>query len=137
MSKTSPMAKVEFGQHKRPKRKTSWLEDRIAKFIEQEGLPAPAREFRFAPPRLFRFDFCWPDRGVALEAEGGIWTFGRHSRGAGLADDADKYNLAAIHGWRVFRVTERQVRDGSAFPLIRQFLTTEIRYVPSVLTEVR
>lgn len=130
------MAKAALGRSpKRPKRR-SWLEERIAAHIGSHGLPMPVREFRFAPPRLYRFDFAWPALGIALEAEGGIWMQGGHNRGAAFADDCDKYNLAALNGWRLFRVTERQVRDGSAFPLIDTFLTTTIRYVPSVLVEV-
>lgn len=128
------MAKVAFGQRPRTPKKRSWLEERLAAYIGTSGLPQPIREFRFTPPRLYRFDFAWPSLGIALEAEGGIWTRGGHTRGAAFADDADKYNLATIQGWRVFRVTERQIRDGSAFPLIQKFLTTDIRYVPSVLT---
>lgn len=129
-------AALAFGQAPKHK-KRSWLEERLADYIGSAGLPQPIREFRFAPPRLFRFDFAWPALGIALEAEGGIWIRGAHSRGAGYADDADKYNLAALQGWRVFRVTERQVRDRSAFELVQQILTKDIRYVPSVLTEAQ
>lgn len=128
------MAKA--GLDGRPRKRRSWLEDRIAAYISSRGLPPPVREFRFAPPRLFRFDFAWPATGLAIEAEGGIWIQGGHNRGVAFADDVDKYNLAALNGWRVFRFTERQVRDQSAFPLIEEILTTEIRYRPTVLTEV-
>lgn len=129
-----PMAKAAVSAPKRPSR-NSLLEERVAAFISSAGLPTPVRELRFAPPRMFRWDFCWPDRGIALEVQGGIWIHGAHSRGAGLADDCDKVNLAALHGWHVFKITERQIRDGSAFELIRKFLTTDIRYVSPVLTE--
>lgn len=128
-------AKPAFGDAKAKKRpsRRSWLEERIAAFISSCGLPAPVREFRFAPPRLFRFDFCWPELGIALEAEGGIWIQGGHNRGAAYADDLDKYNLAAINGWRVFRISERQIRDGSAFDLVHRILTQEIHYTPAIL----
>lgn len=129
------MARAEFGRKPTKAKKTSWLEERVASFIEREHLLVPIREFRFSPPRLFRFDFAWPSRGIALEMEGGIWVHGGHNRGAAFADDCEKYNLAHLQGWRVFRLTERQIRDGSAFELVRQMLTTEIRYVPTVLTE--
>lgn len=137
MRQRLPMAKAAFGQPPKKRKKTSWLEERLAAFIELHQLPTPTREFRFAPPRMFRFDFAWPALGIAVEAEGGIWINGGHNRGAAYADDADKYNLAALNGWRVFRFTERQVRDGTAFPLLTEILTTEIRYRPSVLTEVQ
>lgn len=137
MADKTRMAKAQFGQRPRRQKRTSWLEERIAAYITGAGLPVPVRELRFTPPRLFRFDFAWPALGIALEVEGGIWVHGRHSRGAGLADDAEKYNLATMQGWRVFRVTERQVRDGSAFTLVQTFLTTPIRYVSPVLTDER
>lgn len=28
--------------------------------LRAEGMPEPMREYRFAPPRRFRFDFAWP-----------------------------------------------------------------------------
>jgi very-short-patch-repair endonuclease len=127
-------AKVFFGQHRR---KRSPLEEQVAAWIGRSGLPQPMREFRFAPPRLYRFDFCWVATGIALEVEGAIWARGRHTTGAGFADDADKYNLATLAGWRVFRITDRQIRDGSAFELIQRMLTTEILYRPSLLAEAQ
>lgn len=129
------MTPVLFGAPRTRRPKRSWLEERLALYIGRSGLPQPIREFRFAPPRLFRFDFAWPALGIALEAEGGIWSSGRHTRGAGFVADVEKYNLAQLGGWRVFRVTEREVKDGSAFALVEQMLTREIRYVPTVLTE--
>ena len=68
-------------------------------------LPAPEREYRFAPPRLWRFDFAWPTQFVAVELEGGKWTKGRHTRPKGFQADCEKYNAAAIAGWRVLRYT--------------------------------
>ena len=66
---------------------------------------APVREYRFALPRRFRFDFAWPSERVAVELEGGIWMRGRHVRGKGYEKDCEKYNLAALRGWRVLRFT--------------------------------
>jgi very-short-patch-repair endonuclease len=121
---------------RRPKRR-SWLEDRLVGYLTQHPhLPSPVRELRFAAPRLFRFDFAWPALGIALEAEGGIWSQGRHSRGSGFVADVEKYNLAAQLGWRVFRVTEREVKNGAAFALLEQILLTPIRYQSPVLIEV-
>ena len=85
-------------------------------------LPEPVREYRFAPPRRWRFDFAFPDAKVALEIEGGIWTAGRHSRGAGMRDDMEKYNAAACAGWRVLRVHHDLVHNGQALQLVREAL---------------
>jgi very-short-patch-repair endonuclease len=73
------------------------------------------REHRFAAPRKWKFDFAWPELMIAVEIEGGIWNEGRHTRGAGFAADVEKYNAAAMDGWRVLRYTSAMVADGSAF----------------------
>lgn len=90
--------------------------------IRAEKLPTPETEFRFDPVRRWRFDFAWPMHFVACEVEGGIWTNGRHSRGAGMQADMVKYNAATAAGWRVFRVTEALIKDGSATKWIREAL---------------
>ena len=56
-------------------------------------------EHKFHPERKWRFDFAAPPAMVALEIEGGVWTRGRHSRGAGMIADMHKYNAAASRGW--------------------------------------
>ena len=63
------------------------------------------REYQFAPPRKWRFDFAWEADKVAVELEGGAWSGGRHTRGAGFEDDCEKYNEATRLGWRVLRFT--------------------------------
>ena len=83
-------------------------QSRVAVFLsllKQRGLPHPHREFRFEPSRRWRADYCWPERGIILEVEGGVWTGGRHTRGSGFLKDAEKYNHAATLGYRVVRVT--------------------------------
>lgn len=77
--------------------------------LKAKGLPEPEAEYRFAPPRKWRFDYAWPAKLVALEVEGGVWTRGRHTRGSGFLKDMEKYNHAARSGWRVLRVTPGQL----------------------------
>lgn len=79
-------------------------------------------EYRFAPPRRFRFDFAWPEEKVALEVEGGAWTGGRHVRAKGFLGDMEKYNAAAMQGWRVFRCTPQDMQTGRAATMIAQAL---------------
>jgi very-short-patch-repair endonuclease len=74
----------------------------------------PAREFRFHPLRRWRFDFAFPDVKLAVEVEGGTWAGGRHNRGAGMAEDMNKYNAATLAGWRVLRYTTEMVQSGTA-----------------------
>ncbi len=96
----------------------SELENNLAIQIRGLKLPPPEREFRFAPPRKWRFDFAWPDRMIALEVEGGTWVAGAHSRGKHFEADCRKYAEAAILGWRVIRVTTDMVKGGSAVDLL-------------------
>ncbi len=60
-------------------------------------------EYKFHPARKWRFDYAFPDILVALEVEGGVWTGGRHTRGKGFMGDIEKYNEAALLGWKVLR----------------------------------
>lgn len=82
------------------------------------GLPAPVPEYRFAPPRRWRFDWAYPDRRIALEREGGIWVRGRHTRGRGYEADCRKYNRAAVLGWVVLRFSPGMIRSGEALALV-------------------
>lgn len=91
------------------------------------GLPEPVPEFCFAPPRQWRFDWAWPEARLALEIEGGAWTQGRHTRGAGFVADLAKYNAAAILGWRVLRCTPDDVKSGAAFALVKEAMKIEDR----------
>ena len=63
------------------------------------------KEYRFHPTRKWRFDYAIPSHLIALEVEGGVWTGGRHIRASGFLGDMEKYNNAALLGWRVFRTT--------------------------------
>jgi very-short-patch-repair endonuclease len=66
---------------------------------------APVTEWQFDTKRKWRFDFAWPEVRVALEVEGGVFTNGRHTRASGFIKDMEKYNRAAVLGWRVLRTT--------------------------------
>jgi very-short-patch-repair endonuclease len=63
----------------------------------------------------WRFDIAWPSMGLAVELEGGTWTGGRHTRGAGFAEDCRKYNAAQLLGWLVLRFTADQLKDQNGF----------------------
>ncbi len=101
----------------------SGYENRLQMEMRAVGLPAPIAQYRFAPPRRWTFDFCWPDRKLAVEVEGGIWTRGRHTRGKGYERDCSKYNEAAILGFTVLRFTTGQVKNGEAIGTIERALS--------------
>lgn len=102
--------------------RTSDLESMLNWQMRVDGLPAPEQEYRFDDARRWRFDFAWPGCRLAVEVNGGEWSDGRHSRGAGMAADYEKLNAATIAGWRVLQFTGSQVRDGTAINTIRQAL---------------
>lgn len=83
------------------------------------GLPAPVPEFRFHPGRCWRLDYAWPDHKLALEVEGGVWTGGRHTRGAGFLRDMEKYNALAVAGWRLLRCTPADVRGLKVLAVVK------------------
>lgn len=64
--------------------------------------PQPIREYMFHTDQNWRFDFVWLNHMIALEIQGGSFTRGRHSRGAGQMTDYEKVNAANVMGWRVF-----------------------------------
>lgn len=85
---------------------------------EQRGLPKPTPEYAFAAPRKWRFDFSYPTERVALEVEGGFWTGGAHARGKHARSDMEKYNTAALNGWRVLRTTPEQLCTAETIALL-------------------
>lgn len=84
-------------------------------------LPAqPIREFPFALPRKFRFDFCWVEERIAVEIQGGTWAKGAHSSGKGLQRDFEKNNLAVLLGWRVYYFDTNAVTSGEAINFMKE-----------------
>lgn len=87
-----------------------------------KGLPVPEREYRFHPARRWKFDFAWPDLRVALEVEGGVWVGGRHTSGSGFMKDMEKYNAAALLGWRVLRCTPSSLNSAGTLNMLKDIL---------------
>lgn len=87
------------------------------------------REFRFHKTRRWRVDLRikWHSPfGVAdlvcVECEGGQFIQGRHTRGAGSEKDMEKYAELVIAGYRLLRVSPRQIKNGQAAGWIRRLL---------------
>lgn len=89
------------------------------------GLPTPEREIRFHPKRKWRFDFAWPSLMVALEIEGGAFRGPGHRSVGVFLRNIEKYNEAAIHGWKVLRCTTDDMRTGSVFDWLERVLRGE------------
>ena len=101
------------------------LEATFAFQLRALGAPEPEREYAFALEamgRRWRFDFAWPDKMVAAEVEGGVWSRGRHTRGSGFVADCEKYNAATLLGWRVLRIPTPMVDDWSGAEMVREML---------------
>jgi very-short-patch-repair endonuclease len=74
------------------------------------------REYRFCLARKWRADFMFSvnRRVFLLEIDGGAWTRGRHTRGAGFIADMEKQNMGSALGYRWLRFTPDQVLKGEA-----------------------
>lgn len=88
----------------------SALESQVEETLKSFGLKFEV-EFRFCKERRWRFDFALPAQRIGIECEGGIWSHGRHTRGIGYTRDCEKYNRAALDGWRVLRYTSGNIDD--------------------------
>ncbi|MFQ5343364.1 MAG: hypothetical protein ACE5F6_17625 [Anaerolineae bacterium] len=104
---------------------SSDLERELLYQIKALQLPEPEQEYRFHERRRWRFDFAWPEHKIAVEAEGGTWSRGRHTRGKGFEADCEKYNTATYLEWRVFRFTAAMIRDGTAVDFLERVFRTE------------
>lgn len=89
----------------------SRLEKKLQLFWTSLGGPELTPEFRFNPERRWRADFAHLESRTLIEIEGGIFLAGggRHNRASGFAADTEKYLEAALAGWRVLRLTDRQI----------------------------
>lgn len=90
---------------------------------QQAGLGSPQTEYRFCPDRKFLFDYAFPDKMVAVEQEGGIYTKQAHGSITGILRDIEKYNLAASLGWRVLRIEPSKLFKTETIELIKKTLT--------------
>jgi len=69
---------------------------------------------------------------LAVEVDGGTWSGGRHTRGAGFESDCRKISLGVLDGWRVLRFTTDMVQSGEALTTIKEALClmTSYAHVP-------
>lgn len=75
-------------------------------------------EVRFHTTRRWRFDYCHLPTRTAIELEGGVYSQGRHTRGAGFVGDCEKYNEARHCGYSVFRLATGMITPAHIQPII-------------------
>ncbi|WP_288398441.1 DUF559 domain-containing protein [uncultured Acinetobacter sp.] len=80
------------------------------------------QEYKFHPERNWRADFLITGTKILIEVEGGIWSGGRHTRAKGYLGDMEKYNAAAILGFKVLRFDTQQVKSGLAIKQIENLV---------------
>ena len=102
----------------------SRLEDVLEFQLTSTKAPDFMREYEFHPTRKWRFDFAWPDSMLAVECEGlqPPNLKSRHTTNEGFTKDCEKYNAAALAGWRVLRYTMPMIRSGEALQQIEEAL---------------
>jgi very-short-patch-repair endonuclease len=84
----------------------------------------PVCEHRFHPKRRWRFDFAYPEHMVAIEVEGLVYKGkSRHTTVSGYKGDLEKYNEAAILGWKVIRFSQDQLIKSSTFDTIKRAIS--------------
>ena len=62
-------------------------------------------EYRFHPPRRWRFDYACLGLKIAVELNGGNFVGGRHSNPVALGKEYEKMSQAAADGWAVLICT--------------------------------
>ncbi|MFZ0042435.1 MAG: DUF559 domain-containing protein [Solirubrobacteraceae bacterium] len=86
------------------------LEDRFVALCQERGLPAPERQVHVMlddgePP--IKVDFLWRDQRLILETDGR----GFHQTRQAFESDRRRDQRLTLAGWRVVRVSDRQLRD--------------------------
>ena len=92
----------------------------LSNFSLMFGYPVPKVEYKFHPDRRWRFDWGWPDLKIAVECQGGLFIRGAHARGAYIVKSQEKYNYAALMGWRIFYFQPKEFNNGVAVDILDQ-----------------
>ena len=90
-----------------PRLTRSDLEALFLEFARDAGLPAPRTNFNVLG---YECDCVWPDHGLVVELDARA----THDTGAAFEQDRERDRALQASGWRVIRVTPRQLHDHPA-----------------------
>lgn len=116
-----------------PAAKKASPEDLFAAQCRQYRLPPFERQLMFAKQALGRrwtFDFGCREYMLAVEIEGlvvmklagQLVVRGRHASIAGIIEDMEKYNAAALLGWTVLRFPQKYIKPEHAIHMTQRVL---------------
>ena len=92
----------------------------MIRICELLKLPLPLPEFKFAAPdRKWAVDFFIAPY-LLVEVDGGLFSGGRHGRGAGRREDIRKHNHAVAMGYNVVTVLSEWFKSGEAMSVIEK-----------------
>jgi len=97
------------------------LETLFVRLLRHADLPEPERQVGVtAGNQVFRLDFAYVDRRIAIECDG----FATHGTRAAFEGDRQRQNLLVLDGWTVLRFTWRQIvsRPDEVVALVRAAL---------------
>jgi very-short-patch-repair endonuclease len=87
------------------------LEERFVAFLEATELPLPRLNADLAVAgRFFSVDCLWADQRLIVELDGRAV----HGTAKAFESDRERDRLLLVEGWRVVRITWRQLRDQQA-----------------------
>lgn len=97
----------------------------VLAYFRECKLPPPTIEYPFAKEamgRKWRLDFVFLEAKLGVEVQGGLFSGGRHVRGAALVGEHEKLNALAELGYRVIFVQPRDLCTLDTVNLIRRCL---------------
>ena len=115
------MNRVKAPTAQGPASHTSTAKETFAEWLALQGIRDLDTEVRGIPGRDFRFDWASPELMLAIEYDG----VADHATRRGSERDAEKGNLAQLHGWLFIRVNARSIRNGSAQSVVSEAIKVQ------------
>ena len=107
--------------------KSTFQQKAFRQLCVDAGLPEPVAEYKFHDKRRWRIDYYFEtdEKRLALEVEGGVYTYGRHNRASGFIADMEKYNALTTAGIYLLRVIPKELLMADTIKMIKAALHCE------------